>query len=355
MLSTLTRFTTADAFNAVLLATIRESENAKPNMYLDNATPQNPTIGIGFNLTNLTMVRAVLVGLGYVSGSKVLEDDARALQAIFRGHGAQSTMQTEADKIISATLGAGRTFAFPSGAAGDAAMNSVFFAVAPEFTQMVVTQLNSLGAPGFSTDTWSRELIALTSMAFNAPKLIGQGLANAIRDDNRALAWYEIRFGSNKNRDFGLQNRRDRESNMFGLFDTGAGSSPPSLQAAKDAYRVFTARYKKIDDYLKGIRHSTTPTGYMSAAELQAARNAFSAALQPAKEVLVADLKARYVIGTGTFQADEISATKIYLDPNRDSGGVLDARRYDNSNPDGGGVELEFNDLLIGEGGDEAD
>ena len=36
---------------------------------------------------------------------------------------------------------------------------------------------------------------------------------------DRAAAWYEIRFGSNRERNKGLQNRRDRESTEFGLYN----------------------------------------------------------------------------------------------------------------------------------------
>lgn len=77
MLSSLTRFTTVEAFNAILLATLRDSEAAEPMMYLDNATPQNATIGIGFNLTNLDVVGQVLVGMGYVDRSAAQTDDRR--------------------------------------------------------------------------------------------------------------------------------------------------------------------------------------------------------------------------------------------------------------------------------------
>lgn len=127
MLSSLTRFTTAEAFNAILLATLRESEAAEPEMYLDNATPRNATIGIGFNLTNLDVVSRVLVGLGYADGSGAQTADSQTLREIFVARGPLATMQREANRVIAARLGTGRTFAFPSGAAGDEAMNDVFW------------------------------------------------------------------------------------------------------------------------------------------------------------------------------------------------------------------------------------
>ncbi len=63
----------------------------------------------------------------------------------------------------------------------------------------------------------SREMVALFSLAYNSPALIGPGITAALRSGAREKAWYEIRFGSNRNRHRGLQNRRDHEAEMFGL------------------------------------------------------------------------------------------------------------------------------------------
>jgi GH24 family phage-related lysozyme (muramidase) len=64
----------------------------------------------------------------------------------------------------------------------------------------------------------SYEYIAIMSMYYNGERTVGSGLLNALRNNNRAEAWYEIRYNSNSDG----QNARRRiiESNLFGLYDT---------------------------------------------------------------------------------------------------------------------------------------
>ncbi|MES9901057.1 MAG: hypothetical protein ABW168_00070 [Sedimenticola sp.] len=93
------------------------------------------------------------------------------------------------------------------------------------------------GTP-FST---SRECIALLSLAWNAgPGIVGPRLRSAILNNNRAEAWFEIRYQSNRvgnlvargqqlnandfqsynrNFDMGWAKRRYYESQVFGLYD----------------------------------------------------------------------------------------------------------------------------------------
>jgi GH24 family phage-related lysozyme (muramidase) len=75
------------------------------------------------------------------------------------------------------------------------------------------------------TEVWdelagSREMVALFSLAYNSPGLIGPGLTAALRSGARESAWFEIRFRSNRERHHGLQNRRDHEAAFFGLTNT---------------------------------------------------------------------------------------------------------------------------------------
>ena len=83
MLSRPTRFTTVEAFNAILLSTILESEGPDPKMYLDNARPQNATIGIGFNLTNPEILGKVMKGFGYEDGyTRILIEEGSAYSVV---------------------------------------------------------------------------------------------------------------------------------------------------------------------------------------------------------------------------------------------------------------------------------
>jgi|GEM_PF-5024729 len=100
--------------------------------------------------------------------------------------------------------------------------------------QITEAQANSLlteDLPGFEkqvdkrspiTVDKSKERVALVSLAYNKPSLIGPNLKNALKTANRPGAWAEIRYFSNGNAQDesvgeGLQNRRFRESDLFGL------------------------------------------------------------------------------------------------------------------------------------------
>lgn len=66
----------------------------------------------------------------------------------------------------------------------------------------------------------SREYIALMSMTYNNPSLVGNGLKAHLRAKNRFGAWYEIRYKSNADNEIGIAKRRFIESNEFGLFES---------------------------------------------------------------------------------------------------------------------------------------
>jgi len=108
----------------------------------------------------------------------------------------------------------------------------------------------------------SKERIAIISLLYN----ITTPNANAIRDtipstiaaiknDNRAEAWYEIRYNSNLN---GIHaNRRYREANLFGLYDSGTLTPDQQTAQAKEIMRMYT-RY----EVLGGSQLSTYETQY---------------------------------------------------------------------------------------------
>lgn len=66
----------------------------------------------------------------------------------------------------------------------------------------------------------SNEYIALMSMTYNNPSLVGDSLKARLRARNRFGAWYEIRYKSNAYNEIGIAKRRFAESNEFGLFES---------------------------------------------------------------------------------------------------------------------------------------
>jgi Ca2+-binding RTX toxin-like protein len=89
-------------------------------------------------------------------------------------------------------------------------------------TSVYDTTIGSIFSDFENTHANSKELAALDSIAYNGPGLIGPGLANALDDDDRAQAWYEILYNSGNTDNAGLMNRHIAEANLFGLTNNGA-------------------------------------------------------------------------------------------------------------------------------------
>ncbi len=66
----------------------------------------------------------------------------------------------------------------------------------------------------------SKERLALLSLYYQLPELIGPDLKAALQADNRAEAWFQIRYKHLNYNDSGLQSRKNTESNLFGLTRT---------------------------------------------------------------------------------------------------------------------------------------
>lgn len=65
------------------------------------------------------------------------------------------------------------------------------------------------------------EFVALASLYYNSESLIGEKLLSALRTDNRAEVWCQIRYNSNNGESRlssgqGIANRRFREADYFG-------------------------------------------------------------------------------------------------------------------------------------------
>ena len=83
----------------------------------------------------------------------------------------------------------------------------------------------------------------------NSSSLIGYNLLTALENDNRAEAWFEIRYNSNggSTRSRGIANRRYAESDLFGLYDSGSFTP----DEAKEIMRMYTKHRPAIIEYEK--------------------------------------------------------------------------------------------------------
>ena len=125
---------------------------------------------------------------------------------------------------------------------------SLFALLRPDY-EAVLRQ--KLGADVCDELAGSREMVALFSLAYNSPGLIGPGLTAALRSGARETAWFEIRFRSNRERHHGLQNRRDHEAAFFGL--TNATTTLGERQAIA---RLLREQRGFIEDYLAEVGRS---------------------------------------------------------------------------------------------------
>lgn len=99
----------------------------------------------------------------------------------------------------------------------------------------------------------SHEMITLFSLTYNNPSLVGRGLVGALEAGSRIDAWYEIRFRSNSKRHHGLQNRRNHESDEFGLYN-----ETTTTDEAQAVLAFLEEKQSNISAYLEQVSGSET-------------------------------------------------------------------------------------------------
>jgi Ca2+-binding RTX toxin-like protein/GH24 family phage-related lysozyme (muramidase) len=90
----------------------------------------------------------------------------------------------------------------------------------------------------------SYERVALVSLAYNSTSLIGPSLQSAILNDDRAEAWYQIRYQSNA--DTQHAKRRYYESDMFSLYKD---RHDVTNKEAIDVYKMIERHSSQISSY----------------------------------------------------------------------------------------------------------
>lgn len=243
-----------------LQAMIEAEEGPALIMYDDKAPTHNPSIGYGVNLRNTTNLALVLNQITY-GGVNVF---TRAAQY---GLDTQDVVETIEDAIFEypsqtyPTIGSlesaldntlGGYFGLTSDqSAGlfsltETQSQTVLqeliqgYTVGPYTAQPIYTLLSSYltkngvsagNIPGANTS----EALALASLFYNNPSLVGPGMIAALKAGNSAQAWYQIRYRSDANDpNGGIEKRRMYESAVFGM--DGADSS---LSQAEQDYEML--------------------------------------------------------------------------------------------------------------------
>lgn len=122
---------------------------------------------------------------------------------------------------------------------------ALFQRVRPGFEAVLAKRLGSALLERFAG---SQELMALFSLAYNSPALIGPGLTAAMKAGERGKVWYEIRFGSNLKRHPGLQNRRDHEAEIFGCLN-----EQPETDEKRAFRQLMDSRREEMSRYLAEV------------------------------------------------------------------------------------------------------
>lgn len=221
------------------------------------------TIGYGFNIeTDATNLPLVLNQMGILGNKTAAEtqvilgqfitaatglystDDAlrNALNLVAQQYGVQefTLNRTQATAIYHQIL-SGATIAVTSGS--------------PLVIQGKEARLDSNLGHSLAHDT--KEYVVLMSLFYNGESLVGAGskLAKAVINGERAEAWYEIRYNSNRFKNDsdltqganGITNRRIAESNLFSLYNN-AGQGVGEAEA-KEALRMYTTHRPEILAY----------------------------------------------------------------------------------------------------------
>ncbi|WP_347484321.1 hypothetical protein ABFV80_002065 [Vandammella animalimorsus] len=246
----------------------------------------------------------------------------------------------------------------------------------------------------------SDERIAMISLAYNRgpERLLGSEttpehpVMDAIRRGDRAEAWFQMRYncwGNKSDSEAGLRKRRFAEAEVFGLYNDKEQITPDEarsvyrmLQLHRDEIERVEARFGESLDGSNGRRNMIQQANrdYPMIVREYGRVSTISESLAPARTVLLADIEKQH---PGTLDAsllEGIQAGRIYLDPGRDLNdrneinaryagsnrlkrehgnatvqdvqpeheATLDSRRQNAR-----GAELESDDLLLGEGGND--
>ena len=283
------------------------TEGRRPDAYMDSASTPQMTIGVGSNIQDANNIRARYLAREAVLGNKediksellMRNDDGElvvdtAAQAEFEEYWAvlDTIIQsgdlaklndfvhldnlTTAEQEQYANLLEHKDtldellpedFVIPVSRLDQ--IEAIYNETVSTYTKKVDDFLDDIDATNALTLT-ANEKIVLLSLAYNqkdgASRLLGDGLGAAIESGNRAKAWYEIRYNSNKhslNEDLhGIAARRFYEADYFGLYND---PTSPTDKEKQDVYDLIMADkdryYGKILPYENKYRSYLTTKG----------------------------------------------------------------------------------------------
>lgn len=346
-----------------VIVNVEETGQVRLNPYIDSKG--YVTIGVGFNLHTASVRDRVLTTLG-VSNTGTDRRYYEQLVSILSkkyetgDENILANVRRQLNAVMSQRT-AGSTFTF----ANTQQVRGVFDQLVPTYETEVSNRV-----PGVPPNT--RERLALFSLAYNnAGTLlpVGSKLSQATAGGNRGEAWYEIRYGSNKNAlsatppgdAGGIARRRYYEAQVFGLYDDPANVT---LVEAQQAYRMLTKHRTDILKYEKLYGtdpHGSTPE--QAAKKIEAANSDYHLTgndqvqtlvqtFNTAKNTLLADLSNRHASLAGLNPNDYLS-TDILMAPDLAKGATLEARDGDGRSAKNILIGTAHDDTLTGGKGND--
>ncbi|WP_223877941.1 XVIPCD domain-containing protein [Luteimonas sp. MC1825] len=288
------------------------------------------------------------------------------------------TQRRHLERIDAATTNAERTrlgLRFARALTREEARDLLELASIPEYEDPA----NSLGMP------YSKERAVLVSVTYNrgqhAVRTRMEGFAEAIREGDRAEAWYQLRYnswGSNPGAERGLRKRRGMEAAIFGLYDDPANISPEEALSVYGMFQLHRDSIRALESAW-GVSFEGVPSrldviglanrDYRELLLESGPVPTINAALEPAKRALLHGLRGEFPEVADRLDAGILDATAIHVDPGRQlrlGDRLTVAQRNSTSERvdtdrahalDGtvarAGVEVGRNDLLLGMGGDD--
>ncbi|MBI3896877.1 MAG: putative Ig domain-containing protein [Gammaproteobacteria bacterium] len=319
-------------FNETAFQFIWRGEGFEPGVYGDLVGV--PTIGFGYalaikNAQGTWALKGTLASDFNAIGITITAGQQTTLNDIVTALNAGNTQQARnLSDGLGDQIGAGdiRTISQQEGRTlFDLELNRALNAVRDRFNSFLgIVAGNAL----FVSLQDTEEMVALASMAYNSPALIGQRLTLALSNGDRAEAWFEIRYDSNggNSQSSGIANRRYRESDQFGLHNEGVIAATDT--DAKAAYRMYTRHRQTILDYEQRYSPITTGSDPITI-KLDGARNYL-------RDTYITQLGVNIGL-TGDILVGE-DQTTIY---------------YGKTDDDYGLIGTALNDLIFGESGED--
>lgn len=135
-------------------------------------------------------------------------------------------------------------------------VGELFFTIKDTYEGIVKSKL---GTELYNSLQNTKELVALVDLAYNGgASIFGAGLVNALANNDRAEAWFQIRYQSNGGNSYqtvgtGIAERRVAESNLFDLYP---------IDANENYYKEVMQMYAIRKNIIYDVEHNTfKPSG----------------------------------------------------------------------------------------------